>query len=79
MKIDTNAHFGREIYQKYLVEYILSKSNKGKITLPLDTIFYTYPQIYYSKLSTSNFYSFLLKKHNKSRKTQAKKLPEEAL
>lgn len=79
LAIDKNAHFGREIYQKYLVEYILSKSNKGKITLPLDATFYKHPQNYYSKLSKNNFYSFLLNKYKKNTKKQAEKLPEDAL
>lgn len=79
LAIDTNAHFGREIYQKYLVEYILSKSSKGKITLPLDATFYKYPQNYYSELSKNNFYSFLLQKHKQSTGKQVKTLPDDAL
>lgn len=79
LAIDTNAHFGREIYQKYLVEYILSKSNKGKITLPLDATFYKYPQNYYSELSKNNFYSFLLDKQKERTGKQVKQLPEDAL
>ena len=34
--INPEAHFGREIYQKLLVEYVLSKQIDGKTRLPLD-------------------------------------------
>ena len=33
--INPNAHFGREVYQKHLVEYVLSKMQNGKVGLPL--------------------------------------------
>jgi tetratricopeptide (TPR) repeat protein len=33
--INPDAHFGREVYQKILVEYMLSKMKDGKLTLPL--------------------------------------------
>lgn len=33
--INPDAHFGREVYQKYLVQYLLSKMDHGKYTLPL--------------------------------------------
>ncbi|WP_372367673.1 hypothetical protein [Candidatus Uabimicrobium sp. HlEnr_7] len=36
--INPDAHFGREVYQKYLVEYLLSKMIDSKITLPLFTL-----------------------------------------
>ncbi len=34
--INPDAHFGREIYQKLLVEYVLSKRIDGSLKLPLD-------------------------------------------
>ncbi len=34
--INPDAHFGREIYQKLLVQYVLSKQVDGKTPLPLD-------------------------------------------
>ena len=34
--INPDAHFGRERYQKYVVEYVLSKTTDGELTLPLD-------------------------------------------
>ena len=37
LEINPDAHFGRERYQKLLVEYLLSKQRDGKISLPLDT------------------------------------------
>ncbi len=36
IEINPGAHFGREIYQKHLVKYVLSKQTNGKTTLPLD-------------------------------------------
>jgi tetratricopeptide (TPR) repeat protein len=35
LAINPDAHFGREKYQKWLVEYALSKKKDGKITFPL--------------------------------------------
>jgi tetratricopeptide (TPR) repeat protein len=35
IKINPDAHFGREKYQKLLVQYVLSKRIDGKLTLPL--------------------------------------------
>ncbi len=35
LAINSDAHFGREKYQKWLVEYALTRSKNGKITLPL--------------------------------------------
>ncbi len=35
IEINPHAHFGREIYQKLLVEYVLSKQVDGKTVLPL--------------------------------------------
>lgn len=37
IEINPDAHFGREIYQKRLVEYVLSKRKDGKLSLPLDS------------------------------------------
>lgn len=36
IEINPDAHFGREIYQKHLVKYVLSKRTNGTTTLPLD-------------------------------------------
>jgi tetratricopeptide (TPR) repeat protein len=36
IEINPDAHFGREIYQKLLVEYILSRQADGVVKLPLD-------------------------------------------
>lgn len=35
LAINPDAHFGREKYQKWLVEYALSRKHDGKITFPL--------------------------------------------
>lgn len=39
LEINPDAHFGRERYQKYVVQYVLSKQVDGKLTLPLDSDF----------------------------------------
>ncbi len=36
IEINPDAHFGREIYQQLLVEYVLARQEDGKTTLPLD-------------------------------------------
>lgn len=79
LKINQNAHFGREIYQKHLVEYLLSKMKNGKIQFPLDTHFYNYPQDHFNKVSEHNFYGFLLEKHNQKAKKSEKYLPDNEL
>ena len=35
IEINPDAHFGREVYQKLLVEYVLSKQQDGKLKLPM--------------------------------------------
>lgn len=35
IEINPDAHFGREVYQKLLVEYVLSKKVDGKLKLPM--------------------------------------------
>ena len=62
--INSNAHFGREIYQQYLAEYMLSKREKGEISLPLDPTFPKNGLAYIGGMGKSNnFYNFLIKKH----------------
>jgi tetratricopeptide (TPR) repeat protein len=39
LQVNPDAHFGRERYQKYVVQYVLSKRNGDELTLPLDTDF----------------------------------------
>lgn len=39
LEINPDAHFGRERYQKYVVQYVLSKQADGKLPLPLDREF----------------------------------------
>lgn len=36
LEVNPDAHFGRERYQKYVVEYVMSKEIDGVTTLPLD-------------------------------------------
>ena len=84
--IDINplAHFGREVYQKLLAEYMLSKMDTGEISFPLDPTFPRNPYEYYGRLENSrNFYSFLLNKYktNSGNLTESDngKLPAEEL
>lgn len=37
IEINPDAHFGREVYQKLLVEYVLLKKADGKLELPMST------------------------------------------
>ena len=41
IEINPDAHFGREVYQKLLVEYVLLKKADGKLELPMSS----YPQV----------------------------------
>jgi tetratricopeptide (TPR) repeat protein len=53
IEINPNAHFGREIYQQYVVEYVLeNQDSTGKLSLPLGEI-------------GNNFYSFLYQRSMK--------------
>ena len=36
LAINPDAHFGREKYQKYLTEYVISRLKDGKVVLPLE-------------------------------------------
>lgn len=38
IQINPNAHFGREVYQKHLVNYVLSKQQDGSAKLPLSEV-----------------------------------------
>ena len=51
IKINPEAHFGREVYQQYLVEYVISKTDSlGHFSLPLGT-------------KNSNLFHYLKKHH----------------
>ncbi len=79
LEIDPNAHFGREKYQLYLAEYLIAKSKKGRLRLPLDKTVFDIPQDYYMDANPNNFYGFLLTKYNKNNQTTVKKLPQKTL
>jgi hypothetical protein len=55
LKINPNAHFGRERYQLYLGEYILSRTKDGIVQLPL------------AQRGQSNFYDFLYERYMKGK------------
>lgn len=73
IKMNPDAHFGREIYQQYVVEYILQKFPDGKIELPLN------PALHCCDNPCDNFYSFLLKKYNQQNKKKKNELPYQEL
>lgn len=79
IKINPNAHFGREIYQKYLAEYVLRKLKNGKLKLPLDTIFAKHAPHFAINNNSDNFYVFLLNKFNMKNKNKELELPREEL
>jgi len=60
IQINPSAHFGREIYQRLLVEYLMNLKQDGSVNLPL------------AKLATGpfisgGFYNFLVKKKSETR------------
>ncbi|MEO1653494.1 MAG: hypothetical protein AAFU64_08120, partial [Bacteroidota bacterium] len=65
LEINPEAHFGRERYQKYLAEYVLSKKKDGQIKLPLS--------------EERGFYIFVYKKEFPDREDYDKLMPKEAL
>lgn len=57
IKINPDAHFGREVYQRLLVEYVASVRQNGNSGLPL------FPEDFYGEMGESGgFAIFLLKK-----------------
>ncbi|HEY1067254.1 MAG TPA: tetratricopeptide repeat protein, partial [Pirellulales bacterium] len=63
LAINPDAHFGREKYQKWLVEYALSRMTDGKLTFPLRE-FKTYNESRYP--ANEGFYDFLKVKWSES-------------
>ncbi|WP_299314272.1 hypothetical protein [uncultured Aquimarina sp.] len=78
--INPDAHFGREIYQRHLVEYVLSRMKNGKIVLPLSIDFSpSFERFPRHKLN--NFYTFLASKYSNKTGTPLENnlLPKEEL
>jgi tetratricopeptide (TPR) repeat protein len=75
------AHFGREIYQRHLAEYILSKMKGNQLSLPLDTNL-EMPPMWMDK-PLPNFYTFLLEKYksniDSAKASNISKLPKDEL
>ncbi|AXT57242.1 hypothetical protein J8L88_01560 [Aquimarina sp. MMG015] len=78
--INPEAHFGREIYQRHLVEYVLSKRKNGKVVLPLSLGFDDTRGGFPIK-TFDNFYTFISDKYNskKADTIEKKLLPKEEL
>ncbi|MCU0392362.1 MAG: hypothetical protein MUE81_14695 [Thermoflexibacter sp.] len=72
IQINPNAHFGREVYQQYVVEYILQKFPNGKIELPVND---SLCDCYGFGNQCPNFYALLLEKYNATRKQKERDLP----
>jgi tetratricopeptide (TPR) repeat protein len=83
IEINPNAHFGREIYQRHLAQYVITKMENGKISLPLDHTFFKYPDYYLRPDKSENFYAFLLNKYKSKldsiEREKTWKLPKEVL
>ncbi|MDY8135100.1 hypothetical protein [Aquimarina sp. 2201CG5-10] len=80
IQINPNAHFGREIYQRHLAAYILTKMKNGKISLPLSTKLRRCLECP-PRNDLDNFYNFLIQQYS-SQKTSnkpIKTLPDEEL
>ncbi len=83
VKINPNAHFGREVYQRYVAEYVLSKMKNGKITLPLNSS--NADETYLDRMAKKqdNFYDLILTKFktklDSSKRKKTRRLPEDEL
>ncbi|MCC7299219.1 MAG: hypothetical protein IT244_12860 [Bacteroidia bacterium] len=62
ISINPNAHFGREIYQKYAAEYILSKLHNNKLSFPLYTR--DISRVNVPTMKKANFFWFIIAKLN---------------
>ncbi len=62
ISINPNAHFGREIYQKYAAEYILSKLHNNKLSFPLYTRDISIDNG--PPMKKDNFFWFIIRKNN---------------
>lgn len=72
IEINPDAHFGREIYQQYVVEYVMSKMKNGKIPRPLVPVGELTGINFLLYSHQSNFYAFLLGKFNGKRADEGK-------
>lgn len=66
IEINPDAHFGREIYQLHLVNYILEKTNQGKFELEFPINSDRNKKTNKQALFDGNFYSFLKKENGGS-------------
>jgi tetratricopeptide (TPR) repeat protein len=76
IEINPNAHFGREVYQKRLAEYVLTKLSNGKIAFPLEDAQMDKGPMY---IPRDNFYIFLLKNYNRENSAEEYNLPSAEL
>ncbi len=80
IKINPDAHFGREIYQQYAAEYVIGKMKKGKVIFPLDHTWLNHPERIYQSPDPDNFYGFLLRKYraklDSTKRARTRRLPD---
>jgi tetratricopeptide (TPR) repeat protein len=75
IEINPEAHFGREVYQQYLVEYVMEKVDGGKIKLPMGLM--TGNSGPPSIEKERNFNTFILTKYNRKNGTSEPHIPLE--
>ncbi|WP_271769960.1 tetratricopeptide repeat protein [Aquimarina algiphila] len=73
VEINPEAHFGREIYQRHVAEYVLSKMKNGKIPLPLSSKFRRCLDCLPEPEHEQNFYAFLVNKYEEKKNTSTSK------
>ncbi len=79
IEINPNAHFGREIYQQYVAQYVLSKMKDGEIPFPLSSKFRTCLACLPKPYLEDNFYTFLVDKHIEGNEKSKRKLSKKEL
>lgn len=80
IKINPDAHFGREVYQKYLAEYIMTKQRGTQVRLPMSEYDLHYRGDIPRPQLSDNFYAFLLNKYKEQKgDTKIQKLPKEEI
>ncbi|WP_438426091.1 tetratricopeptide repeat protein [Aquimarina macrocephali] len=77
--INPEAHFGREIYQRHVAEYVLGKMKNGKIPLPISSKFRRCLDCPPKPELEHNFYTFLLNKYKEKKESSIRKLPPKEL
>ncbi len=59
IEINPEAHFGREVYQRYVAEYVLKRVKNGKLTFPISPDYASHRRPYREARGLNNFFTFL--------------------